>query len=152
MKWSRLIPVLALMAVFSTSVFAAEIGVRAGRYNDAEEEFVGVEATFGDRLQFNPNIEYILTDNDDLAITANADLLYKFGTAAIKPYVGGGIGVLYNDDDFFGDTTEPLFNVIGGVRWDLEFLSPYVQVKYFKLFEDDEVEGDDIAFTIGLRF
>ena len=30
MKWSRLIPVLTLMAVFSTSVFAAEIGVRAG--------------------------------------------------------------------------------------------------------------------------
>lgn len=151
MKWSRLILVLTLMAVFSTSVSAAEIGVRAGRYNDAEEEFVGVEATFGDRLQFNPNIEYILTDNDDVAVTANADLLYKFGTAAIKPYVGGGIGVLYTDSDFI-DTTEALFNVIGGVRWDLEFLSPYVQVKYFKLFEDDDVEGDDIAFTVGLRF
>ena len=151
MKLSRLMSVLFVLSIVAVpQVFAAEIGVRAGRYNDAEDEFVGVEAAFGNQFQVVPNIEYILTDDDSTALTANLDVQWNFLTGTVRPYVGGGIGVLYVDDDFFGDTTEELFNVIGGVKFDLEFLKPYVQVKYFRLFEEDA--GDDVALTVGLRF
>lgn len=153
MKLFRLLAVAVIsLVVLTPAASAANFGVRAGMYNDADEEFVGAEFAWdAGVLTFNPNIEYLLTDNDQTALTGNFDLLYNFGQAAWKPYVGGGVGVMYVDDDFFGDSTEGLFNVIGGIKWDLDFLQPYAQVKYFKLFDDD-VEGDDIAFTVGLRF
>ncbi|HEX6178344.1 MAG TPA: hypothetical protein VF057_08285, partial [Thermoanaerobaculia bacterium] len=107
MKLSRLMSVLFVLSIVAVpQVFAAEIGVRAGRYNDAEDEFVGVEAAFGNQFQVVPNIEYILTDDDSTALTANLDVQWNFLTGTVRPYVGGGIGVLYVDDDFFGDTTE----------------------------------------------
>lgn len=149
MKSARLLPLLFVFALISVpSVYAAEFGVRAGRYNDAEDEFVGVEAAFGEQIQFNPNVEYMLTD-DGTALTGNADVLFHFERGTVKPYAGGGVGVLFVDDDF-GDSTDALFNVIGGVKFDLDFLEPYVQVKYFRLFE--EGSGDDLALTVGLRF
>ena len=151
MKWLRFISIVLVLSILAVAeISAAEFGVRAGRYNDAEDEFVGVEAAFGNQFQIVPNVEYILTDDDSTALTANLDVQWNFLTGAVRPYVGGGVGVLYVDDDFFGDTTEELLNIIGGVRFDLEFLQPYAQVKYFRLFEEDG--GDDLALTIGLRF
>ena len=74
MKLSRLMSVLFVLSIVAVpQVFAAEIGVRAGRYNDAEDEFVGVEAAFGNQFQVVPNIEYILTDDDSTALTANLE-------------------------------------------------------------------------------
>ena len=151
MKPFRALAVLFVLGlVLVPAAFGAEIGVRAGRFNDAEDEFVGVEAAFGNQFQVVPNIEYILTDDDTTALTGNVDVQYNFLTGTVRPYIGAGVGFLYVDDDFFGDTTEELFNVIGGVKFDLDFLKPYVQVKYFRLFE--EGNADDIAFTVGLRF
>lgn len=150
MKLSRSLGALFVLTLIAVpEVFGAGFGVRAGRYNDAEEEFVGVEVAFGEQIEFVPNVEYILTDEDVTQLTGNADLLFNFGRSTVRPYIGAGVGVLYTDTDF-GDSTDALFNVIGGLKFNLDFLQPYAQVKYFRLFEDGG--GDDIAFTVGLRF
>jgi hypothetical protein len=167
MKSVRLfLMVLLIVAVSAPAVFAADFGVRAGRYNDAEDEFVGGEVAWNTgNWTWNPNIEYVLTDNEDFGVddvtlvTGNFDVLYNFGSSAVRPYVGGGLGVSYFkvEDDFLGDfdETDPIVNAIAGVKWDLDFLTPYAQVKYFRLLNDDddgEEASDDIAFVIGLRF
>jgi opacity protein-like surface antigen len=137
--------------VMTPVAFAADFGVRAGRYNDGENTFVGAEVAWDmGRVTLNPNIEYIVDDEVDTAGTANFDVLFNFNQGAtIQPWLGAGLGVFYVDTDL-GDDTDPVVNVVGGIGWNLDFLKPYAQVKYFRSLDDSET--DDIALTIGLRF
>jgi hypothetical protein len=145
-------------AVFLTvlpSALAADFGVRVGRYNDAEEEFVGAEVLFDlGAINLNPNIEYSLAD-DITAGTANFDVTFDvLGGARVNPYLGAGLGLAYVDDDFGDNETDLVGNLIGGLAFNLDFLKPYGQVKYTRQLEDDDGGDaeDDIALVIGLRF
>ena len=160
MKSFRTLPLLALVLILTPALLAADFGVRAGRYNDpgqGDNNFVGAEALFDlGAINLNPNIEYLLAD-DVTAGSANLDLTVDIGTfSRVTPYVGAGVGLWYVDvDDLVGDdnTTDLLGNLIGGVQFDLDFLEPYAQVKYFRVLQgDDGNERDDLAFTVGLRF
>lgn len=160
MKAVRFLAVLALMtAVLAPAASAADFGVRVGRFNDAEEEFVGAEMAWNaGSFTLNPNIEYILTDDDlgDVTqLTGNFDVAYNFGRGnTFTPWLGAGIGVLYTSAEVLGEDineTDPVINLIGGVSWNLDFLKPYAQLKYMRGLDEDEV-GDDIALAIGLRF
>ena len=150
---SRLLPLLALILALAPAVFAADFGIRAGRYDDLDEEFVGAEMVFDiGAINVNPNIEYSLADNIT-AGSANLDVTFDLGNfSRVTPYVGAGVGLWYVDADGGDNTTDLLGNLIGGVQFDLDFLKPYAQVKYFRLLEDDNDGGDDLAFTVGLRF
>lgn len=150
-----LIPLLLLLLV-APAVFAAEFGVRAGRLNEANENFVGAEVVFDlGAVNLNPNVEYWLIDDDAggdvTAGTANLDVTVDFGSSRIKPYVGAGVGLFYADTDFGGSDTETLGNLIGGVKFDLDFLKPYAQAKYSRSLEDSG-GGHEWALTVGLRF
>lgn len=131
--------------------------MRAGRSDELDEEFVGVDLLIDlGRINFNPNVEYYLLEDDNFgsntnAATVNADFTLDFGTAAVRPYVGLGVGLFWVDSDF-GDDTETLANALGGVQFDLDFLKPYAQVKYSRSLEDSDGDNDDISFVIGLRF
>ena len=150
MKLTPVVMIGFVLAVLAAPVLeAAEFGVRAGRYIDAEEEFVGIEASFGEVFVFNPNIEYMLNTDEGTLVTGNADVLYMFSRSRLQPYVGAGLGVLFTDSDFGGSETDILANAIGGIRFNLDFLEPYVQLKYFRVFDGG---GDDLALTVGLRF
>ena len=153
MKSLRLLSLVALVLLLAPAALAADFGFRAGRLSDAEEEFVGVEALFDvGTINLNPNIEYWLTEDDVTAGTANLDLTIDFGTSNIQPYVGAGIGLFYVDTDF-GDETELVGNLIGGVALNFDFLKPYGQVKYTRFLEDEAGgDNDEISFAIGLRF
>lgn len=152
MKPYRFFAVLALVLAAAPSLLAADFGVRAGRFDDAETEFVGAEVVIDlGTLNLNPNVEYFLED-DITAGTANLDFTLDIGRfARVQPYVGLGVGLLYVDDDFFGTETDLVGNAIGGVVFDLDVIKPYAQLKYFRVLED-EGEGDDISLAIGLRF
>ena len=142
--------IFLIMTTIATAASAADFGVRAGRYNDGENTFVGAEAAWeAGRFTINPNIEYIVDDEVDLAGTANFDVAFNFARGTLQPYIGAGIGVFYVDTDF-GDDTDPVGNVFGGIAWNLDFLKPYAQVKYFRSLDDSD--ADDIALTVGLRF
>jgi len=153
MKSLRLFILIAVVLAITPAVFAAEFGVRAGRLNDANENFVGAEVVFdAGPVNVNPNIEYWLTDDDNVtAGTVNLDVTYDFGSSSIKPYLGAGIGLFYVDSDLGGSDTETLGNLIGGVQFNMSFLKPYGQVKYTRSLEDSG-NGDEVALTIGLRF
>ena len=152
MKSLRILTLISIALLLAPVLSAADFGVRAGRYNDGDEEFVGVEALFDvGVVNINPNIEYSLAD-DITAGTANLDITFDIMSIGnITPYVGAGLGLAYVDD--VDTQTDIVGNVIGGVSFKLDFLEPYAQVKYFRVLENEEGEAeDDIALTIGLRF
>ena len=152
MKLLRILPFLALAMLFAVPAPAADFGVRAGRLSDLEESFVGAEVLIDlGAVNLNPNVEYFLID-DITEGTANLDLTFDILQAGnVKPYVGAGLGILYTDTEL-GDNTDVVGNLIGGVSFDLDFLKPYAQVKYFRNLEDDDGDNDEVAFTVGLRF
>jgi hypothetical protein len=152
MKSLRILILATIALLLVPTLSAADFGVRAGRFNDGGEEFVGVEALFDiGAININPNIEYSLQD-DVTAGTVNLDLTFDVASIGnITPYIGAGVGLAYFDD--LDTHTDILGNLIGGVSFNLASLKPYAQVKYFRVLENDEDEGaDDIALTIGLRF
>ena len=144
---------IAVAFTLAPAALAADFGVRAGQYRDADEEFVGAEMLFdAGVLNINPNIEYSLAD-DITAGSANLDVTLDIGRfGSVTPYVGAGVGLFYVDDDFGQDETDFVGNLIGGVAFNFDFLKPYAQVKYFRTIESDSGESDDFALTVGLRF
>lgn len=154
MKSLRILSLITAALVLAPVLSAADFGVRAGRYNDGDENFVGAEMLFDlGAVKINPNLEYSLAD-EVTAGTANFDVTFDVANiGSVTPYIGAGVGLAYTDTDL--DTqTDVLGNLIGGVSWNLEFLKPYAQVKYFRVLDNDgggDAE-DDIALTIGLRF
>lgn len=153
MKSLRFPALAALVLALAPAAFASEFGVRAGRYNDSHENFVGAEMVFDiGALNINPNLEYSLQDNVT-AGTANLDVTVDvLQSGRVRPYVGAGVGLSYVDNDV-NDTTETLGNLIGGVQMDLGMLKPYAQVKYFRtLGNSGTAKQDDLALTVGVRF
>ncbi|HEY0143770.1 MAG TPA: hypothetical protein VGF48_22980 [Thermoanaerobaculia bacterium] len=152
MKPYRFFAVVALVLLAAPSLFAADFGIRAGRFDDAETEFLGAEVVIDlGPVNLNPNVEYFLED-DITAGTANLDFTLDVGRfARVQPYLGAGIGLLYVDDDFFGTETDLIGNAIGGVVFNLDVIKPYAQLKYFRVLEED-TEGDDISLAVGVRF
>jgi hypothetical protein len=152
MKSLRIATLATIALLLVPTLSAADFGIRAGRFNDGDEEFVGVETLFDvGAININPNIEYSLQD-DVTAGTVNLDVTFDVASiGSITPYIGAGVGLAYFDDV---DThTDILGNLIGGVSFNLATLKPYAQVKYFRVLENEEGEAaDDIALTIGLRF
>lgn len=153
MKSSRFAILLLLSVVIAAPVFAADFGVRAGRYNEAGEEFVGAEVLFDlGAININPNVEYSLQD-DVTAGSANIDVLVDIAQlGAARPYLGAGVGMLYADHELGDAQTDLVGNLIGGIAFDFDFLDPYVQAKYFRVLDEDANDADEVALTIGLRF
>ena len=154
MKSLRIFALIAATLVVAPLALGADFGVRAGRYNDAGTEFVGAEVVFDlGAINVNPNIEYSLED-DVTAGSANLDFTFDVvRMGRLRPFIGAGVGLAYVDTDI-ADTTEVLGNLLGGIALEMDFLTPYAQVKYFRGFDDDAsgAEHDELALTLGLRF
>jgi hypothetical protein len=156
MKSVRFLSLLALVLIVVPSALAADFGVRAGRMNESDSNFVGAEVLVDlGFLNLNPNVEYLLED-DVTAGSLNLDFTFDVATfARVTPYVGAGLGLSYTDvDGAGGEETDLLGNLIGGVQFNLSAVKPYAQVKYFRLLDDNGGGGDDdeIALTVGVRF
>lgn len=136
-------------------VFAADFGIRAGRFNEGGGEFIGAELVFGAAaLNINPNVEYSLED-DVTAGSANVDITVDvLNLASVTPYVGAGVGLSYLDDDSGVTESDLVGNLIGGVSFHLAVLEPYAQVKFVRVLQNDNGADDDdnFAFAVGLRF
>lgn len=152
MKLLRISLLFALVMTITMSATAADFGVRAGRYSDSEQDFVGVDLLIDlGSVNLIPNLEYVL-EEDITAGSVNLDLTVDVTRLGIvTPYVGAGIGLSYLDTDFGSSDTTAVGNLMGGVTFDLDRIDPYAQVKYFRNIEDEDA-GDDLALTIGLRF
>lgn len=156
MKLLRTLTLITIGVALAPSALAADFGVRAGRFQDAADEFVGAELLIDiGTININPNLEYWLVD-DFTAGTANLDVTFDIlRLGSISPYVGAGVGLAYVESDFGGSSTDVVGNLIGGVGFRVAALQPYAQVKYFRFLDENDTAGgarDDVAFTLGLRF
>ncbi len=133
---------LLAVLVSPTPARADNFGVRTGFYTDAGEPFLGVEflARVGHRVYFNPNFEYVFSD-DPHFMTLNADFHYDFRTRS-RAYVwaGAGLGVLYTDPKVGDSKTDLGLNLLFGVGLKGEVI-PYVQGKV--------IVSDNSEFVIG---
>ena len=157
MKSFRTLCFIILIAVATPSVFGADFGVRAGRFNDSHENFVGGEVLIDlGTINVNPNVEYMYDIDNATVGSANVDITFDVARFShLTPYVGAGVGLSYIDDDVRGSDTSALGNLIGGLQLDLGFLKPYGQVKYVRTLDTKSNSlGDDhdLALTLGLRF
>lgn len=155
MKRTRIFTFAAVALVVAPLALAADFGVRAGRYNDGGDDFVGIEMLFdAGTININPNIEYALID-DVTAGSANVDVTVDIlRLATVVPYIGAGVGIAYVDEGG-ANTTDVVGNLIGGASFEAGRLRPYAQVKYFRRLEDDSARGgarDELAIAVGLRF
>jgi opacity protein-like surface antigen len=155
-KSLRILSLTAVVLAVAPVLSAAGFGVRAGRYNDSNENFVGAEALVDlGAININPNIEYSLADNVT-AGTANLDVTFDLiNISRATPYIGAGVGLSYVDPEIGNSQTDAVANLIGGVSFNLNYLKPYAQVKYFRVLDNNDNGGDaqdDVALTIGLRF
>ena len=75
------------------------LDLRAGRYLDTEEYFIGggLLSRISGNFFFNPNAEYVFVDNFTY-MTFNLDFHYDFYTqSALFFWLGSGLGILYTD-------------------------------------------------------
>ena len=154
MKSIRILVLVAVALLVAPLATAADFGIRAGRYNDAGEEFVGAEVLFDiGAININPNIEYVLGDDDVTSGTINIDVTYDVANISrLTPFIGAGIGLAYADSDLGGSETEAVGNLLGGVIFNFDTVKPYAQLKYFRGLEQNAGDNDELALTVGLRF
>lgn len=148
-----------MMAILLTSILAPSVeagtrnrlGVRTGYYFDAGDVFIGGEyvSPFNRRLDFNPNIEFILIDNASY-ITFNFDAQYQLPdrNRSNDMWLGGGLGILYVNPEGRGDNEVDMgINLLFGISFVTQSsLTPYLQTKL--------VLSDNTEFVLGfgLRF
>ena len=151
---------LALAVLLAAGLGAApaaadtDFGVRGGLYSDAEGGFLGVEllTDLTGRWFLNPNAEYVFVDDGDLW-TLNLDAHYDLPLQApTDVWVGGGLAVIFADDDRPGrgdddSETDIGVNLLAGVGFlRREAIRPYVQGK---VVLSDETEA---VLAVGVRF
>jgi hypothetical protein len=140
---------LALAAPTRVSADNLMFGVRGGYYFEVDEPFLGAELLvgLGDRVYFNPNFEYVFTDNRDY-MTFNFDFHYDFRTdSRAFVWAGAGLGLVYiNPENRQESDTEAAANLLLGVGLGGGGVIPYLQGK---LILKDNTE---FALAVGLRF
>ena len=149
----------ALTALAGARPAAADIdfGIRGGAYLEEPDPFVGLELLAdlgGTNWFFNPNVEFVFADERD-RISLNFDFHYDFATANQSfayVWAGGGPAIIFRDEpddprgDDDDDETDFGVNLLGGVGWRYEGMTPYVQLKLV-LSDDSEVVA-----AVGIRF
>lgn len=139
-----------LITTIALPAFAADFGIRAGRYLDTEETFAGIELAvpLSERVVFDPNVEYVFFDGATL-LTANADFHFLFSRGRAVPWVGAGAALIYTAIDDGGDsTTRAGLNLLAGLGVRAGSLMPYLQVKWVRASE----EREELVAAAGLRF
>ena len=154
MRFSRFVLGSTLLAMLAMPVAATAdegvlAGVRGGHYTEVEEPFVGIEllVRLGRRVYFNPNYEYVFTDNRSY-MTFNADFHYDFPSDGNTFFwAGAGLGLVRIDPENRKETdTDAAGNFLLGVGFSAGEVIPYLQAK---LIAKDNTE---FALGVGLRF
>jgi len=140
--------VLLATVLADPAVAEMNFGVRAGAYLEDSDPFVGLELLVDlgrTRWSFDPNVEFVFANERD-RIAANLDFVYQFmAVRDLDVWAGGGPAVI-NVDTPRGDDTDLGFDLVGGVGWHWEGISPYAQLKVV-LADDSE-----LVAAVGIRF
>ncbi len=148
-RWLLAALVLAPAAIAAPARASTVFGVRTGVYTDAGAGFVGAEAvtSIAQAWFFNPNLEYAFTNNDRDVVTVNGDFHYDF--ILDRPYyvwAGAGPAVIVREILPGDHRTELGLNLVGGIGWKTQKVTPYVQGKV-TVADDPEA-----VLAVGVRF
>jgi len=148
--WVKIVLIAALLFAGSGLAMGQSVGIRAGRYTDLEDYFLGGEllSRISHNLYFNPNVEYVFVNNGTY-LTFNLDFHYDFYTSSpLFFWLGAGLGILYNNPEGPMDSNTDLgANLLFGLGIRTESsLTPYVQGKFIL------ADRDEFVIAIGLRF
>ena len=84
----------------------------------------------GSRFHIMPNLLY-WNENDVSNVNPNVDVYYHFNSEMITPYVGGGLGVHFvNDDRIDVSDTNLGLNLIGGFRIPTSYSHYFIEGRY----------------------
>jgi hypothetical protein len=151
MQTNRVVPaVLAAFVLMAAPVLAMDFGVRGGLYTEVDEPFVGIEllSKVGDRVYFNPNVEYVFVDGGKYG-TFNFDAHYDLPTGS-SPYVWIGAGLAFvhsNPDGPAESDTNAHANLLGGIGFRTRGGSvPYIQLKLIT------TDPSEFVVAAGIRF
>lgn len=143
--------VVSLLALAAAPAAAqVDFGVRAGGYLEDSDPFVGLELLTrmgSSQWYFNPNVEFVFADERD-KISANFDFHYDFRTGQ-DYYLWAGLGpAVINTEGPRGhdDETDAGLNLLGGIGWRVEGMTPYAQLKV--VLSDDS----ELVAAVGIRF
>jgi opacity protein-like surface antigen len=125
------------------------VGLPVGDMSDLEGVFfIGADARINSEelpVVLSPSLDFYLFDSpegvDQTGFAIDLNGFYEFGVdnESFTPYAGGGLGITRYSADFENDslngfgfggdgTTEVGLNLVGGVRFLLESVQPFVQV------------------------
>jgi hypothetical protein len=126
------------------------VGIRAGRYTEIKEFFIGGEllSRVSGSLYFNPNLEYVFVENRTY-MTFNLDFHYDFTTdSPIFFWLGAGLGILYSNPEGPPEADVDLApNLLFGVGIKTQSpLTPYFQGKFIL------ADKNEFVLVVGLRF
>jgi hypothetical protein len=151
MTTNRIVPVVLVALLFTAApALAMDFGVRGGLYTEAEEPFLGVEllSKVGDRVYFNPNVEYVFVDGGRYG-TFNFDAHYDLPVGS-TPYVwvGAGLAFLHFNPDGPGESdTNAHANLLAGLGFRTRGGTvPYVQLKLIT------TDPNEFVIAAGVRF
>jgi len=149
---AALVLVAVALTITAAPASAAEIdfGARAGGYLEDSDPFLGLELLMplgSSDWYFNPNVEFVFADERDRVIL-NLDAHYDFRrTGDYYLWAGGGLAGIHRDATRGRDSENDLgLNLLGGIGWRLEGMTPYAQVKVV-LADDSE-----LVAAVGIRF
>lgn len=115
-----------------------EIGPRVGYDlgDDIQEAFLGVDARLAIMMlpiDFQATFDYYFTEENTTFWQLGLHALLSFGPGvAFTPYVGGGLGIArasVSIGEFSASDTDTALNLIGGARFGLGPIRPFVQAQ-----------------------
>jgi hypothetical protein len=139
-----------LSAALAVPAGAQSVGVRAGRYLDLKENFIGFEllSRIGPRTYFNPNVEYVFVENRTY-LTFNLDFHLDFFTSSpLFFWLGGGLAGIYINPE---GPPEGDLELGGNLMFGLGLgpgggLVPYAQIKLILASDSQVVIGAGLRF------
>ena len=165
--YRRLILLIAV-ALLLFAGNAAQAGVSVGingdwnkfRHANSGDWGIGGRLSFGGQLRGMVTFDYYFVDAGDFFENgndngldmkfweANADLVYRFPTPTVRPYLGAGVGIARHTfsggiDALLDDNkTKTGFNILGGAEFGNGPVRPFIEVRGTFYSKDEAFLGD----------
>jgi hypothetical protein len=161
MKFKLLFIVAVTGLLFAGNSYAGGFGLNVdyNKFKDADKGDwgVGARGVFGGPLAFIASFDYyFVNDNfrDTKFYEVNGNLAYTFPTEAVRPYIGGGVGIArrsFKTDLLDISNSKVGFNVLGGLKFGYGRVNPFAEVRYV-IYQKDQNFKNRWVITGGILF
>jgi hypothetical protein len=141
---------ISLVAIGASSAAASGFGPRFGVTIDPDQVHAGLQfhaARITPHWSFVPGFDVGVGD-DAIGVSGNFDFKYVFGQgpARWRPFLGGGPGIFFLDEDGDDSETDAGVNFLGGMQ------TPTRSGLFFAEMRLGLIQEPDVKFTVGWMF